>query len=243
MIHTAKRAIILAAGFGQRLRPLTLTVPKPLIKVNGIRMIDTIVEALKANGIDEIYVVVGHLKEKFIEWSREHNEVSIVENPFYNTCNNISSLYVARDHLEDCFVIDGDQIIFNRNIVDKHFDLSGYNAVWTEEKTAEWLLDVQDGIVRSCSRTGGINGWQLYGISRWCREDGIKLKEFLEIEFIDKRNIGIYWDDIPMFLYPDKFKIGITVMNKEDVIEIDNLDELKKIDSSYNSAKENRNEE
>ena len=47
------------------MQPLTLKTPKPLVKVNGVRMIDTVITALQQNGISEIYVVVGHLKEQF----------------------------------------------------------------------------------------------------------------------------------------------------------------------------------
>ena len=63
--HVVKRAIIMAAGEGQRMRPLTLETPKPLIKVNGVRMIESVINSLHSNGIYEIYVVVGYLKEKF----------------------------------------------------------------------------------------------------------------------------------------------------------------------------------
>ena len=58
-MHTVKRAIIMAAGIGKRMQPVSLDTPKPLIKVNGKRMIDTVVDALHDNGIYEIYVVVG----------------------------------------------------------------------------------------------------------------------------------------------------------------------------------------
>ena len=64
-MHLVKRAIIMAAGIGKRMQPLTFTTPKPLVKVNGVRMIDTVVDGLNQNGINEIYVVVGHLKEQF----------------------------------------------------------------------------------------------------------------------------------------------------------------------------------
>ena len=63
--HIVKRAIIMAAGTGNRMYPLTLETPKPLVRVGGVRMIDTVVDGLRSNGITEIYVVVGHLKEQF----------------------------------------------------------------------------------------------------------------------------------------------------------------------------------
>ena len=69
-----KRAIIMAAGLGNRMKPVTLDTPKPLIKVNGKRMIDTIIDALHQNGINEIYVVVGYKKEQFYEWKEKYLE-------------------------------------------------------------------------------------------------------------------------------------------------------------------------
>ena len=84
--HMVKRAIIMAAGIGKRMQPLTFETPKPLVKVNGIRMIDTVVSALHQNGITEIYVVVGHLKNQFYEWASHWPGIEIVENPYYDTC-------------------------------------------------------------------------------------------------------------------------------------------------------------
>ena len=232
--YTVKRAIIMAAGIGKRMQPLTFQTPKPLVKVNGVRMIDTVVHALHQNGIQEIYVVVGHLKEQFYDWSKGKVGVQIIENPYYNTCNNMTSLYVAREHLSDCIILDGDQIIYNPAILDPHFKLSGYNAVWCEGETNEWLMDVEDGVVKFCSTTGGSHGWQLYSISRWSAEDGAKMRKQLEHEF-DTGNRQIYWDSIPMMLYLDQYKLGIREMKKSDIIEIDGLDELVAIDHSYHN--------
>ena len=232
-MHKVERAIIMAAGLGNRMHPITLTTPKPLVKVNGVRMIDTVIQGLHQNGIHEIYVVVGYLKEQFVELEKEYPGLTLLENPYFDTCNNISSLYVARDHIENAIILDGDQIIYNPAILSPEFKRSGYNSVWTDEVTDEWLQTVENGIVTSCSRTGGKGGWQLYSISRWTAEDGKKLKHHLEEEFEQKKNRQIYWDDVAMFCHSEDYQLGIWPMSAEDVIEVDNLFELATLDKCY----------
>ena len=237
-MHKVERAIILAAGIGKRMNPVTLKTPKPLVKVNGVRMIDTIIKALYHNGITEIYIVVGYLKEQFSEVLKEYQGITLIENPYYATCNNISSLYVARDYLENAIILDGDQIIHNERILASEFCQSGYNSVWTLEETDEWLQTVKDGIVTACSRVGGKCGWQLYSISRWTAEDGRKLKKHLELEFEQKHHTQIYWDDIVMFCHSEEYQLGIFEMQSADVIEIDSLEELISLDNGYEKYRE-----
>lgn len=231
--HTIERAIIMAAGIGQRLRPVTLATPKPLVSVNGVRMIDTIVTALHKNKIHEIYIVVGYLKEQFYEWAKKYEGVTLIENPWYAECNNIASLYAAREYLNNAIILDGDQIIQNAEILHRGFNRSGYSCVWTDRDTDEWLLTVEDGIVKKCSRTGGNHGWQLFSVSRWTAEDGQRLRKHLEIEFAQKGNRNIYWDDVALFCYPQEYQLGIYPIQMTDLREIDSFAELCETDPSY----------
>lgn len=232
-MRTVKRAIIMAAGTGNRLNPITLTIPKPLVEVNGKRMIDTIIDGLLANGITEIHVVVGYLKEQFYCLLEKYPDLHFIDNPYYNECNNIASLYVAREYIDDVIILDGDQLVNDINALSPEFEHSGYNAVWTDEPTKEWLMSLQNGIVCDCSRNGGKCGWKLYSVSRWSREDGEKLRRQLEIEFEKNKNRQIYWDDVPMFCYPEEYKLGIRKMRDGDVVEIDTAKELVEVDPTY----------
>ena len=118
-MNKIKRAIIMASGLGTRLRPLTLTVPKvpkPLLRVRGVVMIESIIDGLLANNISEIHIVTGYLKDCFAYLPDKYPnaDIDLIFNEHYQECNNISSLYVARNFLDETMIIDGDQIIRNQ---------------------------------------------------------------------------------------------------------------------------------
>lgn len=100
------------------------------------------------------------------------------------------------EHIENAIILDGDQIIYNPEILAPEFERSGYNSVWTDGETNEWLQTVENGIVVACSRTGGKGGWQLYSISRWTAEDGKKLKCHLKLSLNKSKtdkSTGMMW--------------------------------------------------
>jgi len=231
--YKAENAIIVAAGVGERMFPITETTPKPLIEVQGRRMIESLIQALIKNGIEEIVVVVGHLKEQFDYLPEKYRDVNItlVTNPHYDTCNNISSLYVAREYLKNSIITDGDIIVHNPDILQPYFEASGYCSSWADE-TDEWLQEVDSrDYVKTCSRTGGKKGWQLYSISFWSQEDSSKLHLHLEELFEKEKVTDIYWDDIPMFYYKQEYNLKIRRINSNDLVEIDNLQELYELES------------
>ena len=233
-MNEIKKAVIMAAGKGERLRPITLTTPKPLICVNGKCIIETVINGLMENGISDICVVVGHLGEQFTKLKQKYPDLTLIQNRYYESCNNISSLYSAKQFLDDCvMLIDGDQMINDPSILGRRFDRSGYTAAWTDSYTNEWLMTLTDDIVSGCSRNGGKHGWQLYGVSRWTKEDANKLRAHTILEFETKQNRDIYWDDIPMFFHSSEYELGISKIKGNEIREIDTIAELAAADPKY----------
>ena len=241
-MNQVERAVIVAAGTGTRMRPVTDEMPKPLVPVHGVRMIDTIIRGLHENGIYEIYVVVGYLKEKFAELPKQYPGLTLIENPDYNEANNISSLYYAREHLENAVILDGDQVILAPEILRPEFQRSGYCCLYSDVPTSEWVLTLdersekccpEDRVVIACSRTGGPEGWELHSVSFWSREDGARLREHLELEYMGNRNRDIYWDDVALFCHREDYRLGIRPIGKEQLLEIDSLEELARYDPAY----------
>ena len=95
--HRVKRAVFMAAGFGSRMVPVTLNTPKPLILVHGKRIIETLLDAVVAAGIEEIVIVRGYLGEQFDVLLKKYPNIRFIENPLYNEANNISSAFLAKD--------------------------------------------------------------------------------------------------------------------------------------------------
>ena len=179
-------------------------------------------------------MVVGHLKEAFASLPAENPGLTLIENPDYLTCNNISSLYYAREHLEDVVILDGDQLIRNPAILNPEFEHSGYCCIWRDGPTEEWVLTRdRDEIGTDCSRTGADHGWELHSVSFWAKEDGNRLRCQLEEEYIEKKNTDIYWDDVALFCHPEDYRLGIRPISEESLQEIDSVEELRAIDPTY----------
>lgn len=230
--YKVKRAIIMAAGFGSRMVPITLTTPKPLVKVNGVRFIDTLIEKLKKNDIGEIYVVRGYLKEKFDELLVDYPSIKFIDNDLYNKENNISSVMKAISLIENTYICEADFLITGDDVIQKY--QYGCNYIGSKvKKTDDWCFDVDENDVIHNYRKGGKNCVQAFGISYWDKENGKKLQHYLEEMYKNESNKQKFWEMCIFEDYKDEFSIKCRYVNFESIQEIDSYDELKEVDSNY----------
>lgn len=231
--YRVKRAIFLAAGLGSRIEPITITVPKPLINVNGDHIIDKAIDACLLVGIDEIYIVRGYLGEQFDQLLNKYPMIKFIDNPDYNISNNISSIFYARDHLNQAYIIDADILIYNPAVIQKY----QYNSNFLGRKIKEsddWVFEVENGIIRDERKGGkGDNIWLVVGISYWNNEDATFLKKDVEEAYSTTEGKKQYWEFVPLIEQRDSYSIMIRDCKEDDLVEIDTLEDLKNIDKGY----------
>lgn len=229
--YRVKRAVFIAAGFGSRLVPITLNTPKPLVRVKGVRMIDTMLDAVIAAGIEEIYVVRGYLGEQFDQLLYKYPMIHFIENPLYNEANNISSAMCARHLFQNAYVMDADLVLYNPNLIQKYQYTSNYLGV-PVEKTDDWCFETKNHVITKVM-VGGTNCHHMFGISYWNAEDGAKLYEDMKKVYEMPGGKERYWDEVPLRYCQKNYRVEVRDCTFEDVIEIDNYSDLKKLDRAY----------
>ena len=229
--YRVRKAIVFAAGFGSRMAPVTLNTPKPLVEVNGVRIIDTLLDALVEKGIKNITIVRGYKKEKFDELLEKYPFLTFVDNPDFNVTNNISSAVAIADIIDRCYICEADLLISNKDIIRKYEYETNYLGAKVIE-TDDWCFKKINGYIGEFG-LGGEDCYQMYGISFWNEQDSIKLKHDLKKLYASKGGKEHFWDNAPLITYKKNYKIRIRPCHKEDIVEIDNFSELVALDESY----------
>ena len=231
--NKVNNAILLAAGLGTRLMPITKEIPKPLIEVNGIRIIDRAINYCAKAGIQNIHVVVGYLGNVFEELLIDYPCINIIKNPDYDIANNISSVYSARDYLEDTYIIDADTLIYNSSVIKNDVISSFFYGIKTNS-TDDWIFRVENCLIQDEVKGGeGNNIWKVVGISYWNKEDGKKLAKDIEEYYCQLNRKDLYWEFVPLKEKKNNYTISIMNCNEADIMEIDTFEELLSVDSSY----------
>ena len=227
---TPTRAIILAAGFGMRMVPINTEMPKGLLEVNGEPLIERIIKQLHEVGIQEIYVIVGFMKEKY-EYLMDEYGVELVVNPDYAAKNNLHSLRLVKEHLENAYIVPCD-IWCDRNPFHRHELYSWYMVSDLVENESNVRVNRKMELVTVPENVGGN---AMIGISYLTKEDSdtvsTRIKELCKNPQYD----GSFWEEA---LYNKDRMIGTArVVHSADVVEINTYEQLREIDSDSSQLK------
>ena len=229
--YRVTRAVFLAAGMGERMIPVTLNTPKPLVRVHGKRIIDRLIDAVLDAGIEELYIVRGYLGELFDQLLIKYPMIKFIENPLYNQGNNILSVAAAGEAVINAYVMESDLLLINPKLIKKYQYSSNVLGI-PMEYSNDWCLYSKKGIITGVG-IGGENCHQTVGITYWNKDDGARVakhyKQVIELPGGKERFAGY----APFVKYVDEYKVRVRECTLEDVVEIDTFQELQAIDPVY----------
>ena len=238
------KAVILAAGVASRLRPLTNHTPKCLLKVCSKNLLELTIENLLDNKISEIIIVTGYLENKirdFIDLRFPELNITIIYNEFYNSTNNIYSLWLAKNALngEDMLLMDSD-IVFNSQIIKKlcssgkknclalkQHDLSDEEIKVKIDKKGRVLEIGKE--VKISEAAGESVGIELFG-----REVIPALFNIIDRKVNIEKNVNQFYEAAFQELITSSHEIYIVDISEYFSMEIDTAEDLRLAGELYN---------
>lgn len=128
------KALILAAGFGSRLAPITNNIPKSLVEVNGKSILFKQIDNLHENGITDITIISGYKADVLESKVKEkYHGINIICSEDYQTTNNMYSAYLARNELKDTdFLMMNADVYFDSSVIKELLNFEYPNAIVTD---------------------------------------------------------------------------------------------------------------
>ena len=222
-------AIIMAAGTSSRFAPLSYEKPKALIEVRGEVLIERQIRQLREAGIEKVVVVTGYKAEQF-EYLKDKYGVVLINNPYYLTRNNNSSIYAAREYIKNSYICSSDNY-FITNPFESDVDESYYSAVYMEGDTGEWCISEDDGWIKDV-KVGGQDSWVMLGHVFWSESFSRYFLHILEDEYELPETADKLWETI-YIEHINELPMKIRKYPADFIFEFDTLDELREFDDSY----------
>ena len=227
-------AILMAAGLGSRMKPLTDTTAKPLVKVNGVPLIETVIAALERRGISEIYIVTGYKAEQFEVIRAKNGKVRLVHNPECATKNNINSVAVVAEKMKtaDCFICEADLFVVNDAVLCRELSRSGYFGKMVKGHSDDWVFDTDAaGRITRIGKCGD-DCFNMVGISYFRAEDAEKIAAAVLEDVTKPANAQLFWDEVvDRLVKQGELDLVVHEVAPDEIVECDTVDDLKKLEA------------
>ena len=222
-----ENAIILAAGFGMRMVPINVEVPKGILEVKGEPLIERLVKQLQEAGISKIDIVVGFMKEQY-EYLIDKYDVNLVYNKDYMTKNNLYSLKRVLDKIGNTYILPCDLWCFENPFSSREW-YSWYMLSDKEVEESNVRINRKKEIVETKKNELGN---QMFGIAYVLKEEAEILKQNLLDFSNEKEHMQDFWEEAAM-------KDGRMILRPREVsqnlvYEINTLEELRELDEDSN---------
>tara|TARA_A100001234_G_C12628230_1_gene387064 strand:- start:1254 stop:1994 length:741 start_codon:yes stop_codon:yes gene_type:complete len=133
------KLLILAAGQGKRLMPLTENKPKCMVEYNGKAIIDCIIDTAKNYGIKDIAIISGYKGEVLERYLKEKNLI-FYRNQKYSSTNMVSTLFCAKEFMDEDLIISYSDIVYKQDVLKKIIESKDDFSLIIDRKWKElWL--------------------------------------------------------------------------------------------------------
>ena len=244
-------AVILAAGMGTRLRPITETMPKCMTEVNGRPILLNALSAMNRYGIEEVTVVVGYCGRAIIDAVGERFggiSVNYLWNEIYAETNSMYSAWLARSVLEQGpLLIEGD-VLFDQEVLKLALEAPEYRdrSVWLAdrfgpESEGSMSISDEDGritevrIVRETLPEYRDNYYKSAGIVRVTADYGRRFSDWLSAE-VERGNTNVFYD-VVLAQHLSEAPIHVCDIGRVPWIEIDSFEDLREAEELFQSRK------
>lgn len=235
------QAIILAAGLSKRLRPLTDSVPKCLLKVGQKTILEMTLDNILKNEINEFIIVTGYKEElikKFIKKNYSWLNITYLSNLDYEINNNSYSLWMTKNHIkEDCILLDSD-IIFDFRIISRllNYPYKDCLAVKKSQNLGDEEIKVIIDSTNKILHIGkhldiGKSYGESIGIERFSYSFFRSLGEILERKIVHENNVNEFYEASFQELYDKGNAMFAVDVSDYKCIEIDFPDDLARAES------------
>ena len=229
---TDEIAILMAAGLGSRMKPLTDTTAKPLVQVRGTPLIETVLAALKRRGVKDIYIVTGYKAEQFEPLTAKYENVHLVHNAEYATKNNINSVAVVADKMRehDCFICEADLYVSNPGLLARDFDSSGYLGKMVSGFSSDWVFETENGRITRVGKCG-TDCYNMVGVSYFRQPDAAMIADAVSSYVLDPDWAQKFWDDVVDVLVKKELSLVVYPIDDLDIVECDTVEDLKRLEA------------